>query len=198
MLHETDVPVKTPTRKEQILDSAEVLARSRGFDAFSYADLEALIGIRKASIHHHFPSKGVLALELVERYRQNFSFSLNEIASNEITAAGRLSSFLDMLEEALDGGKQLCLCIAFSACSSNLSAEVMQEIEDCRAMFLEWLKDVFKLGANDLSIARVQNMTEEANSCQALLEGAQLIARSEQSIDAFRRTTKILRDRLIH
>jgi hypothetical protein len=51
--------------KTAFLDSANRLARTRGFDAFSYADLSKDIGLRKVSIHYHFPTKADLALDLI-------------------------------------------------------------------------------------------------------------------------------------
>lgn len=50
-----------------LLQSAERAARQRGYDGFSYADLAGDVGLRKASIHHHFPTKATLALALIER-----------------------------------------------------------------------------------------------------------------------------------
>ena len=44
------------------------MLRSRGYAAFSYADLEKMVGIRKASIHHYFPKKEDLGVEIVETY----------------------------------------------------------------------------------------------------------------------------------
>ncbi|MDH8172912.1 DUF417 family protein [Klebsiella pneumoniae] len=42
---------------DKILRLTDTLIQQRGFLGFSYADLEKEIGIRKASIHHHFPGK---------------------------------------------------------------------------------------------------------------------------------------------
>ena len=58
--------------RTSLLDSAEQAVRQRGYNGFSYADLAREIGIRKASIHHHFPTKADLGLALIERYNQNF------------------------------------------------------------------------------------------------------------------------------
>jgi TetR/AcrR family transcriptional regulator, transcriptional repressor for nem operon len=44
-----------------LIDLAEHSVRSQGFDRFSYADLTEAIGIRKASIHYHFPTKANLS-----------------------------------------------------------------------------------------------------------------------------------------
>lgn len=45
------------TTKAALLRAAETQMRSKGYSAFSYADLAAQIGIKKASIRHHFPTK---------------------------------------------------------------------------------------------------------------------------------------------
>ena len=65
--------------RDRILDSAQALAQTRGFNAFSYADIAGELGIRKASIHHHFPSKFDLEAELLSRYRLSFDLSLIHI-----------------------------------------------------------------------------------------------------------------------
>ncbi len=41
-----------------ILDVAEQLAQTRGYNGFSYADIAAQLGVTKASLHYHFPLKG--------------------------------------------------------------------------------------------------------------------------------------------
>ena len=50
----------------RILDVAERLVQLRGYNAFSYADVAKAVGIRKASLHYHFATKGDLGLALVE------------------------------------------------------------------------------------------------------------------------------------
>ena len=50
-------PQTRSTTAEDILDRAEALIQTRGYSAFSYQDISDTLGIRKASIHYHFPSK---------------------------------------------------------------------------------------------------------------------------------------------
>ncbi len=64
---------------DEILNSAEKLIVSGGYNGFSYADIAAVVGIRKASIHHHFPSKVDLVRALVARYRVNAETGLAEV-----------------------------------------------------------------------------------------------------------------------
>ena len=46
----------------QILELANKYIQKVGFNAFSYSDLANEIGIKKASIHYHFPSKTDLGI----------------------------------------------------------------------------------------------------------------------------------------
>ena len=64
---------------DEILNSAEKLIVSGGYNGFSYADIAAVVGIRKASIHHHFPNKVDLVRALVTRYRVNAETGLAEV-----------------------------------------------------------------------------------------------------------------------
>lgn len=52
----------------QILDVAERLVQSRGFNAFSYADVAAELHVSKAALHYHFAGKAELGEALLTRY----------------------------------------------------------------------------------------------------------------------------------
>ena len=68
---------------QQILDLAETLIQTRGYSAFSYQDIADRLGIRKASIHYHFPSKTDLGIAVVDRYAARFGAALASIAAEE-------------------------------------------------------------------------------------------------------------------
>ena len=76
--------------KTALMDIAEHAARSRGVDGFSYADLAGAIGIRKASVHYHFPTKDDLAKALVERYQAKLRAECNAIDAVHATGGARL------------------------------------------------------------------------------------------------------------
>jgi len=62
-----------------ILDVAEQLAQTRGYNGFSYADIALKLGVTKASLHYHFSSKAELGRALIERYRGLFGAALEAI-----------------------------------------------------------------------------------------------------------------------
>ncbi|QQP52679.1 Uncharacterized protein FKW44_004905 [Caligus rogercresseyi] len=133
--------------KTALLNSAEWLPVSRGFDGFSFADLAAEVGIRKASVHHHFPTKAALSVALMQRY-----------------------------------------CASFKV-------EVTTQINRFRRMMVQWLRAVFTAGASDGSIRDVADIADEAATALALIEGAQLAARTEENPDLFDRCLRILQQR---
>ena len=63
---------------QRILDTAERLVQTRGFNGFSYADIATTLGVTKASLHYHFPAKAKLGQRLIERYEKNFLAALEE------------------------------------------------------------------------------------------------------------------------
>lgn len=183
--------------KTALLDSAEKAARARGFDGFSYADLALEVGIRKASIHHHFPTKAALSVALMQRYHTAFEHACADIDANNGSAGMRLAALIDRYYDALNGGKTLCLCVSFSTSRESLPAEVITSISRFRAMMTQWLQDTFAAGQSDQSITGVTAPASEAAAALPLLEGAQLAARVQENPRRFDEAVSLLRQRLI-
>jgi len=181
--------------RDALLDSAEQLVRSRGFDAFSYADLSAAVGIRKASIHHHFPTKADLALALIVRYRAQFGDTLGAISRKSATGGARLRGYLDAYRAALQGGRAVCLCVAFSAGRESFSDPVLAELDGFHRDGAVWLRETFAKGREDGSIKAVGEPSAEADATLALVEGAQLVARAAGDIERYDAATGLLRQR---
>ncbi len=175
----------TSDTKEALLDSAENAARRFGFDGFSYADLAQDVGIRKASIHHHFPSKAKLSLALMERYLSSFKDVCADIDASYATGGAKLTALIERYKAGSDNGQQLCLCAAFSASRDSLAPEVVSQIIGFRAMVSDWITEAFEKGRSDGSICGVTNPSLEATSALSLLEGAQLAARAASEPAAF-------------
>jgi TetR/AcrR family transcriptional regulator, transcriptional repressor for nem operon len=171
--------------KTALLNCAEDAVRARGFDGFSYADLAIGVGIRKASIHHHFPTKADLALALIERYSANFYAALDAITVASDKGSDRLKAYVAACRDALDGGSKLCLCVAFCTGRDGLSAMVLAKLDTFHVTVTAWLAEVFALGKGDGTIASVVDPQIEADACLAQVEGGQLIARAAKDVARF-------------
>src|SRR5580700_2765675 len=77
-----------------ILDASEQLAQTRGYNGFSYADVAAQLGVTKASLHYHFPSKAQLGTALIERYQRTFGTALDAIDGETEDPAEKLRRYV--------------------------------------------------------------------------------------------------------
>lgn len=165
-----------PIRDELVIAGQE-LAQSRGVTEFSYADLAERVGIRTASIHHHFARKEDLVAEMASRYRQEFAGELDRLRL-EPTGRARLEGYRDLFTRVAAEGR-LCLCGSAAAEWSSIGDATKSEV---RAFFAEqrvWLRDVIADGvaAGEFSVSIDESV--EADLILAALEGATLLARAD-------------------
>ena len=179
-----------------LLNAAEHAVRKRGYNGFSYADLARDVGIRKASIHHHFPTKADLALELIERYTDGFADALTRIKEAPGTSADKLRAYHLLYREALAGGDQLCLCVALGAGRDSLAAPVLATLNQFHDDSMGWLSDIFATGIKDGSVHNSGDAVADASAALALMEGAQLLARSAADVQRFDQATAAFLARL--
>src|SRR5215469_15160302 len=57
---------------ERLMGLAEAHIRDAGYGGFSFRDLAAELGIKSASVHHHFPTKATMAAAVARRYGDRF------------------------------------------------------------------------------------------------------------------------------
>ena len=98
---------------ERILDIAERLVQTRGFNNFSYADIANELGITTASLHYHFRGKAELGQALITRYAERFVDALDRI-DREFPARAKLEAYASLYAGVLEG-KRMCMCGVLAA-----------------------------------------------------------------------------------
>jgi TetR/AcrR family transcriptional repressor of nem operon len=161
----------------RILEVAERLVQVQGFNAFSYADISDELHIRKASLHHHFPTKTALGQALVTRYRQAFMEALAGIRRDNDDARIRLEQYAQIYREVLRK-KRMCLCGMLAAEFETLPRSMRDRVTEFFKLNEAWLARVLEEGRS----ARVLRFQGPASATAAFLisslEGALLLARS--------------------
>jgi TetR/AcrR family transcriptional repressor of nem operon len=160
----------------QILDVAERLAQTRGFNGFSYADIAAELGVTKASLHYHFPGKADLGRALIERYTIGFAAALDRIALSKVPAFQQLQRYVAIYGDVLKAGR-ICLCGMLAAEYTTLPSPMQEAI---RAFFdanERWLSRVLEAGRKDGSVRFDGTGADAARAITSALEGAMLLAR---------------------
>ncbi len=161
---------------DEILDVAERLVQHRGFNAFSYADVAAELGVTKPALHYHFPTKAALAEALVARYTERFTEARARIDERGGTGRARLESYIELYERVV-AEDRMCLCGILAAEHPTLPEPVREQL---RAFFddnVAWLAGVLEAGRRDGSLSGGGSAREGAQMILATLEGAMLLAR---------------------
>jgi TetR/AcrR family transcriptional repressor of nem operon len=182
---------QTDTRSA-ILDSAERLVQSRGFNGFSYADVAAELGITKAALHYHFPGKAELGQALIVRYATRFCDSLTMIDSGTASAALRLRAYADIYLEVFRDNR-MCLCGMLAAEYQTLPEPMRQAVVGFFDDNHAWLTRLLNTGRDDGTVAFAGTADQVARMVLSALEGAMLVARPYGDIRRF----EAVADRLI-
>src|SRR4051794_10373970 len=132
---------RTSDQAQRILDVAERLVQSRGFNGFSYADVAADLGVTRASLHYHFPSKAELGEALISRYTERFADALAAIDSRGAGPADRLEAYVGLYAEVLRG-RRICLCGMLAAEYQTLPEPMQQAVAAFLAVNQAWLQTV--------------------------------------------------------
>jgi len=160
-----------------ILDTAEGLAQTRGYNGFSYADVAEQLGVTKASLHYHFPSKADLGTALIERYHRVFLRALEAIDLRTNEPDKKLRYYIELYDSVLNN-ERMCLCGMLAAEIATLPIPMQ---EGLRLFFDEneqWLIAVLEDGLRIGAFRFKETANERARMIVAALEGAMLVARS--------------------
>jgi TetR/AcrR family transcriptional repressor of nem operon len=150
----------SPDTRNIILQEAEVLIRTRGYSAFSYADLAERMAITKASVHYYFPTKEDLIGVLLREYLERFVAALAGVKQQHAGPSDRLRAYARFFLDGFEKG-MLPLCGALSAERSALPESMHPQIQNFFQLHLDWLAGVLEDGVTsgglraDISIEQV-------------------------------------------
>jgi TetR/AcrR family transcriptional repressor of nem operon len=172
---------------ERILDSAHSLMSRLGYAGFSYADIAASVGISKASIHHHFPTKAELAVAVLIRHRTALLAGTETIDKNISVPLKRLRAYANYWEGCIEDGTQpFCVAALLAAEIPGLPEEVAAELRLHFEGLKRWIRSTLDAGVKDRSIRVGDSLDAEADAFMATMHGALLSSRVSGTCDVFR------------
>ncbi|WP_199256010.1 TetR/AcrR family transcriptional regulator [Mycolicibacterium mengxianglii] len=183
---------------DEILSCARTLLVTGGYNGFSYADIADVVGIRKASIHHHFPTKVDLVRTLVQRYRQEVEAGIAEMERQSPDPVDQLRSYLGFWESCIgEISTSFCLCALLATQIPVLPDEISLELRAHFRALSAWLTSVLERGEKQGTMTIVGTARAEAESVMAMVHGAMLSARAYGDPAMFGVITATLIDRLV-
>ncbi|MCJ7996173.1 TetR/AcrR family transcriptional regulator [Rhizobium cremeum] len=167
------------TTSDDILRCARKLIIEGGYNGFSYADIADVVGIRKASIHHHFPAKSDLVRALVARYREEMEAGVAALEREVTDPAAQLRAYAGYWRACIvDDTEPFCVCALLASQIPVLPEDVVVEVRAHFRGLSRWLASVLRRGGEQGVIALSAPAEAEAEVFMATVHGAMLSARA--------------------
>ena len=170
---------KSPSTADDILNCARSLIVAGGYNGFSYADIAQVVGIRKPSIHHHFPSKADLVKTLVVRYREAAEAGIANLERAVPGPLDQLEAYIAYWKTCIgDASAPFCICALLANELPVLPDEIAVEIRAYFRFLSGWLTSVLERGAALGVLALADTPRVAAEAFMATVHGAMLSARA--------------------
>jgi TetR/AcrR family transcriptional repressor of nem operon len=167
--------------KEAILAAARRTAQAHGYSGLNFRDLADEVGIKAASIYHHFPSKADLGAAVARRYWEDTAADLESKLTETSDPVRCLRQYPDVFRKSLETGNRMCLCSFMAAEYDDLPGAVKQEVQTFTDVNVAWLSRVLSAAA----VVSAEGSEQRARAIFAAVAGAQLIARSRSDISLY-------------
>lgn len=188
---------KLSNTSEDILTCARALIVAGGYNGFSYADIADVVGIRKASIHHHFPNKVDLVKAIVVQHRQATADGVAHLQQAIPEPLELLRAYSAYWEKCIaDLSAPFCVCALLAGELPILPAEVAVEVRSYFRFLSSWMASLLEQGVQQGTIRLTQSPEVEAEVFMATVHGAMLSARAYGDAKVFGAVTTTQLDRL--
>lgn len=186
------------TTADAIVRCAQTSIIAGGYHGFSFATIAEVVGIRKASIHHHFPTKADLVLTLVRRYRSDAEEGFAAIENNVPEPIDQLRAYTGYWESCIgEPESSFCVCALLATQISVLPDSISAELRAYFQGLSRWLESVLNRGVEQGSFKLTTDAHSEAETLMATVHGAMLSARAYGDPSTFAAITRPAIDRLL-
>lgn len=166
---------------DKILVAATRIAQAHGYGGLNIRNLAADVGIKAASIYHHFPSKADLAAAVAKRYWQDSAAVLEGLWTESSDPLHCLRQYPHTFRQSLENDNRMCLCSFMAAEFDDLPEAVKKEVQTFADINVAWLGKVLSAAA----VVTSEESERRARAIFAAVAGAQLMARSRSDISLF-------------
>lgn len=167
-----------------ILRAARELIQTRSYLGLSFQELADRVGIRKASLYHHFPSKEALGIAVLERSVHQFDDWVGQLGGSP---QAQLQAYILMFRDVLGAGKRVCPGGALGPGWDSIEPGLQQAVRQMRQRQIDWLTVVIgqiKRSGNKATATPAQVAAEVFAVCQGALLSARITGRASDFDEA--------------
>jgi len=172
----------TSSTRDTIMTVARAMVQAQGYNALSFRDLAAAVGVKSSSIHYHFPTKDDLGAQLARAYTDEFLAYLEGVYAGSQDWQAAVNSYIGVFRDTLLRENRMCLGGILAAERPQLAPQVGLEVERFTGTLVAWLAQMAKAGQPKLTQKAAQ---QRGYAMFAAIEGAQLVARGCGDVAVF-------------
>lgn len=166
---------------DRILSVATRIAQAHGYGGLNLRSLAEEVGIKAASLYHHFPSKADLAAAVAKRYWEDSALALEALSAKFPDPVDSLRRYPETFRKSLENDNRICLCSFMTAEYDDLPDVVKTEVQAFSDVNVAWLGKVLVAAG----IVGSREAKKRARAIFAAISGAQLMARGRSDIKLF-------------
>lgn len=172
----------TPTSSsDRILAAATRIAQAHGYGGLNVRALADEVGIKAASLYHHFPSKADLAAAVAKRYSEDALARLEAIKAESPDPLASLRKYPQTFRISLENDNRMCLSSFMAAEYDDLPEHVQREVQTFADVNVAWLARMLVAAG----MSTPADAEARARAIYAAVAGAQLMARGRADIALF-------------
>lgn len=164
--------------RQRILEVAQDLIQRRGLNAMSFQDLSDAVGIRKASVHHHFASKADLVHALLDQYQETFDALVDSIVQSDVLGKTKMRRYFDIFLRTSRDGKN-CMCGMLVAEMFSLDETGLVKVNAFLHSNFVAIRSILHDGIEDGSFEESLQVSGTAEMILATLEGGLFLTRCD-------------------
>lgn len=170
-----------PNSGDKIVVAATKMAQAHGYSGLNIRDLAQDVGIKAASIYHHFASKADLAAAVARHYWEDSAAALEALSAASVDPLISLRRYPETFRKSLESDNRMCLSSFMAAEYDDLPEVVKKEVQAFADVNVAWLCKLL-LAAG---VVAAEEADGRARAIYAAVAGAQLMARGRADIALF-------------
>lgn len=169
--------MKSGTTRDKLLEEGLRIVQSKSYAGLAFDELAVRVGIRKASIYHHFADKETFGVELLNASCEDIEAFLS--AQAEPSAREQLAAYVKAMGAAIGAGERLCPGLAMTANWGALPESVKSGVQRLADVHLQGLQAIFEKAAVDGSLASGPEPQMQAQMLLCAVQGALVLSRTK-------------------
>lgn len=160
--------------REKILELAEELILTKGYNGFSYQDISTVMGIKNAAVHYYFPSKENLGTSILKTNIQRFEEMVENMQNRNFDEHQQVESFMKIYLKSNRENK-ICLIGSLGTDINTLSEPMRAELQKMVGRIVNWLEAALETGRSKGLFSFQPSARDQAlHILSALVAGLQL------------------------